>query len=282
MKADEVEFVAEVARAGAGLSVERDKLYVIESRLAPVARREGFGSIRDLLLAARHRREGKLMWAVVEAMAGGETSFFRDPAIFARFRDEMLPELARRRGRAPVRVWSAGCSTGEEPYTLAMFLLEEKDKLLAGWTFDILATDLNDNSLEAARAGIYGEYALRNTSDVLRRKYFKDAGDKKLQANDLLKAPIRFDRINLSDDSKMLFQKGIDVIFCCNVLIYFDLASKRRVVQHFYSNLLPGGYLFMGHAESLFQVNESFRLVHFLGTTAYSKPTALQAAGAKK
>jgi chemotaxis protein methyltransferase CheR len=87
---------------------------------------------------------------------------------------------------------------------------------------------------------------LRNTSDVLRRKYFKDVGDKKLQANDLLKAQIRFDRINLRDDNKMLFQKGMDVIFCCNVLIYFDLASKRRVVQHFYANLLPGGYLFWG------------------------------------
>ena len=89
-----------------------------------------------------------------------------------------------------------------------------------------------------------------------------------------LKSQIRFDRVNLSDDSKMLFQKGIDVIFCCNVLIYFDLASKRRVVQHFYSNLLPGGYLFLGHAESLFQVDDSFRLVHFPGTTAYWKPTA--------
>ncbi len=185
-------------------------------------------------------------------------------------------------GLKRLRFWCAGCSTGEEPHTLAMFLLEEKDKLLAGWTFDILATDLNDNSLEAARAGIYGEYALRNTSDTLRRKYFRDVGDKKLQANELLKAPIRFDRINLRDDNKMLFQKGIDVVFCCNVLIYFDLASKRRVVQHFYANLLPGGYLFLGHAESLFQVDESFRLVHFPGTTAYWKPKIAPAVGVKK
>ena len=119
---------------------------------------------------------------------------------------------------------------------LAMLLLEEKDKLLAGWTWEILATNLNDNSLETARAGIYGPYALRDTSARLRRKYFKDVGNNKLQANDLLKAQIRFDRVNLSDDRKILFRKGLDVIFCCNVLIYFDLASKRRVVQHFYSN----------------------------------------------
>ena len=166
--------------------------------------------------------------------------------------------------------------------TLAMFLLEEKEKLLAGWSVDILATDLNDNSLEAARAGIYGEYALRNTTPILRRKYFNDVGDKKLQANDLLKSQIRFDRLNLSDDSKMVFQKGIDVIFCCNVLIYFDLASKRRVVQHFFSDLLPGGYLFLGHAESLYQVDDSFRLVHFPGTTGYRKPISPTPAGGKK
>jgi chemotaxis methyl-accepting protein methylase len=99
---------------------------------------------------------------------------------------------------------------------------------------------LNDNSLETARAGIYGEYALRDTRGTLRRKYFKDIGDKKLQANDLLKARIRFDRVNLSDDSRMLFQKRLDIIFCCNVLIYFDQASKRRVVQHFIPVCCPG------------------------------------------
>jgi chemotaxis protein methyltransferase CheR len=163
-----------------------------------------------------------------------------------------------------------------------MVLNEQKDKQLAGWSFDILASDLNDNSLEKARAGIYGEYSLRSTSEVLRKKYFKDVGDKKLQVTEQLKSLIRFDRINLSDDSKMLFQKGIDIIFCCNVLIYFDLPSKRRVVQHFYSNLMPGGYLFLGHAESLFQVNETFRLVHFPGTTAYWKPAAAPAGGTSK
>jgi len=139
-------------------------------------------------------------------------------------------------------------------------------------SFDILATDLNTNSLETARAGVYGEYALRNTSELMRKKYFKDVGSNKLQASDLLKSQIRFDRVNLSDDDKMLFLKGMDIIFCCNVLIYFDLASKRRVVKHFYANLSAGGYFFMGHAESLFKVDDTFQLVHFPGTTAYWKP----------
>lgn len=141
-------------------------------------------------------------------------------------------------------------------------------------TFEILATDLNDNSLAAAKAGIYGEYALRNTSELLRKKYFTPVDGKRLQINDRLKALIRFDRVNLNDDSKMLFLKSIDIIFCCNVLIYFDLSSKRKVVQHYYSNLLPGGYLFLGQAESLFHVYDKFRLVHFPGAIGYWKPPA--------
>jgi chemotaxis protein methyltransferase CheR len=162
-----------------------------------------------------------------------------------------------------------------------MFLLEETQKQLAGWTFDILATDLNDNSLTVAKAGIYGEYALRNTSELLRKKYFKPVDDKRLQATDQLKSLIRFDRVNLNDDSKMTFLKGMDLIFCCNVLIYFDLASKRRVMQHFFSNLLPGAYLFLGSAESLYQVDDRFHLVHFPGAIGYWKPPTGYIAGAK-
>jgi chemotaxis protein methyltransferase CheR len=215
----------------------------------------------------------------------GETYMFRHPAQLDALRNVIFPQILEIKEASAVkrlRFWCAGCSTGEEPYTLAMVLNEQKDKQLAGWSFDILASDLNDNSLEKARTGIYGEYSLRSTSEVLRKKYFKDVGDKKLQVTEQLKSLIRFDRINLSDDSKMLFQKGIDIIFCCNVLIYFDLPSKRRVVQHFYSNLMPGGYLFLGHAESLFQVNDTFRLVHFPGTTAYWKPAAAPAGGTSK
>jgi chemotaxis protein methyltransferase CheR len=210
----------------------------------------------------------------------GETYMFRHPAQLNAMSTVILPQIMQSKtaiGLKRLRFWSAGCSTGEEPYTLAMFLLEEKQ--LAGWTFDILATDLNTNSLESSRAGVYGDYALRNTPEPLRRKYFKDAGDGKLEVNALLRSRVRFDRVNLNDDSKMVFLKGIDVIFCCNVLIYFDLVSKRRVVQHFYNNLLPGGYFFLGHAESLFQVDEAFRLVHFSGTTAYLKPAPGASAG---
>jgi chemotaxis protein methyltransferase CheR len=261
-----------------GIYHSEEKLYLLISRCERRMNAVRATSPAEYLehLTTRGNRDAELRLLLNEITIG-ETYMFRHPAQLNALHNVIVPQILKTKGSFGIkrlRFWCAGCSTGEEPHTLAMSLLEEKDKLLAGWTWDVLATDLNDNSLEAARAGIYGEYALRNTSDVLRRKYFKDVGNNKLQANDLLKAQIRFDRLNLRDDNKMLFQKGIDVIFCCNVLIYFDLASKRRVVQHFHANLLPGGYLFLGHAESLFQVDDSFRLVHFTGTTAYCKPTA--------
>ena len=213
----------------------------------------------------------------------GETYMFRHPAQLDAMSTVILPQIMKNKmalGLKRLRIWSAGCSTGEEPYTLAMFLNEEKQ--LAGWTYEILATDLNSRSIDASKAGVYGEYALRNISEPLRRKYFKDVGQGKLEVNDLLRSRVKFDRVNLSDDSRMVFLKGIDVIFCCNVLIYFDLASKRKVMQHFFSNLLPGGYLFLGHAESLYQVDDRFHLVHFPGTIGYWKPPIGYNGGGKK
>jgi chemotaxis protein methyltransferase CheR len=269
-----------------GIYQPEEKLYLLMSRCARRMGAVGAKTASEYLehLTIRGNREAELRLLLNEITIG-ETYMFRSPAQLEALRTVILPQLIQAKsamGFKRLRFWNAGCSTGEEPYTLAMFLLEESDKLLAGWTFDILATDLNDNSLETARAGIYGEYALRSTNEPLRKKYFKVHDEKRLQAGDQLKSKIRFDRVNLSDDSKMVFLKGMDVIFCCNVLIYFDLASKRRVVQHFHSNLLPNGYLFLGHAESLFQVDNSFRLVHFPGTTGYWKAPAGSTGGGKR
>jgi chemotaxis protein methyltransferase CheR len=196
----------------------------------------------------------------------GETCLFRSQSQLNALHNVILPEIAGERskiGLKRLKVWSAGCSTGEEPYTLAMFLLEEKEKLLKDWTFEIQASDLNDNSIEKAGAGVYGDYALRNTPEAFKRKYFVPANGTRLRVKDDVKARITFTRLNLNNDSRMLFMKGMDLIFCCNVLIYFDETSKKRVVQHFYSNLMPNGCFFLGQAESLFQVNNQFRLVSY-------------------
>ena len=206
----------------------------------------------------------------------GETSLFRSQPQLDALRKVVLPELmAERTGQVSkrLRIWSAGCSTGEESYTLAIAMLEESEKLLRGWRIEILATDLNDHSVETAKAGIYGDYALRNTDESYKRKYFEPAQDGKLQVRAEVKKLISFSRVNLQEDSKMLLMKGMDLIFCCNVLIYFDAISKTKVINHFYSNLNFGGYFFLGTSESLMKLNEQFHLIHFPGAIAYWKPS---------
>ena len=206
----------------------------------------------------------------------GETCLFRSQAQLDALRKVILPEIVAEKAKQitkRLRIWSAGCSTGEEPYTLAMNMLEESERLLKGWTVEIIATDLNDRSIETAKAGIYGDYALRNTSDLYRQKYFSIVDEKKLQVRPEVKKLITFSRLNLQDDSKMLFLKGIDLIFCCNVLIYFDAASKTKVVNNFFTNLNFGGYFFLGTSESLMKLNAEFHLIHFPGTIAYWKPS---------
>ena len=268
-----------------GIYQPEEKLYLLASRCARRMSAVKANTPAEYLehLTMRGNREVELRLLLNEITIG-ETFMFRSPPQLEALRSVILPQILKAKsamGFKRLHLWSAGCSTGEEPYTLAMFLLEESEKQLAGWTFDVLATDLNDNSLEAAKAGIYGEYALRSTTELLRKKYFKAHDEKRLQATDQLKSVIRFDRVNLNDDGKMTFLKGMDLIFCCNVLIYFDLSSKRKVMQHFHSNLLPGGYLFLGHAESLYQVDDRFHLVHFPGTIGYWKPPAGYVAGGK-
>jgi chemotaxis protein methyltransferase CheR len=268
-----------------GIYQPEEKLYLLASRCARRMSEIGVKTPAEYLehLTRRGNQETELRLLLNEITIG-ETYMFRSPPQLEALRTVILPQLVSAKsalGFRRLRLWSAGCSTGEEPYTLAMFLLEESPKLLAGWTFDILAIDLNDRSLATAKEGIYGEYALRNTTDLLRRKYFKPHDEKRLQVTDQLKSLVRFDRVNLNDDSKMTFLKGMDLIFCCNVLIYFDLASKRRVIQHFYANLLPGGYLFLGQAESLHQVDSRFQLMHFPGAIGYWKTPPGYNAGGK-
>ncbi|MFY9682364.1 MAG: protein-glutamate O-methyltransferase CheR [Candidatus Sulfotelmatobacter sp.] len=226
-------------------------------------------------LTAQPNRDGELRQLLNEITIG-ETCLFRSQPQLDALRKVILPELVAEKTKQitkRLRIWSAGCSTGEESYTLAMNLLEENERLLKGWTVEILATDLNDRSVETAKAGIYGDYALRSTTDYFRRKYFAIVDEKKLQVRPEVKKLVSFSRLNLQDDSKMLFMKGMDLIFCCNVLIYFDGASKSKVINHFFSNVNFGGYLFLGISESLMKLNDQFHLVHFPGAIGYWKPS---------
>jgi chemotaxis protein methyltransferase CheR len=226
-------------------------------------------------LTAQPFRDAELRELLNEVTIG-ETCLFRSQPQLDALRKVILPEIVAEKTKQitkRLRIWSAGCSTGEESYTLAMNMLEESERLLKGWTVEILATDLNDRSVETAKAGIYGEYALRNTTDYYKRKYFSMLDEKRLEVRPEVKKLVTFSRLNLQDDSRMLFMKGMDLIFCCNVLIYFDGASKSKVINHFFSNLNFGGYFFLGTSESLMKLNDQFRLIHFPGTIGYGKPS---------
>ncbi len=211
--------------------------------------------------------------ALLNEITIGETCFFRNQPQLDALRQIVIPKVLQARSKLPqrrLRVWSAGCSTGEEPYTLSMLMLEEARGRLKDWTVEILATDLNERSLTYARNAIYGAHSTRHLAPYYRQKYFSPVADQ-LQLRTVARGSVTFSRLNLSDDVRMTFMKNLDVVFCCNVLIYFDLASKRRVIQHLYNNLQPGGYLFLGHSESLYKVSDEFQLVHLPGATAYVK-----------
>ncbi len=260
-----------------GIYKSEEKLYLLAAGCERRMKQLAAKSPREYWdhLTAHPSRDGELRQLLNEITIG-ETCLFRSPPQLDALRKVILPEIVAEKTKQitkKLRIWSAGCSTGEESYTLAMNMLEENAGLLKGWTVEILATDLNDRSVETAKAGVYGDYALRGTPDYFKRKYFSVVDEKKLEVRPEVKKLVAFSRLNLQDDSRMLFMKGLDLIFCCNVLIYFDGPSKSKVIDHFFSNLNFGGYFFLGTSESLLNLNDKFHLVHFPGAIAYWKPS---------
>jgi chemotaxis protein methyltransferase CheR len=259
----------------AGIYQPDDKIHFVEERVLRRMRLRRLDTIAGYFdtLTVKAERDAELR-ELLNEITVGETCLFRSAPQLDALTNFVLQELTRVRShmaQRKLRIWSAGCSTGEEAYTLALVLMEEFTAKYPGWSFDLTATDLNESALTSAKEGIYGEYAMRNVPALFRQKYFVPM-DGKFQVKDEVKARVSFARLNLVDDTKMLFMKGMNIISCCNVLIYFDVNSKRRVVQHFFSNLLPGGYLLLGHSESLYGFSTQLRLVHFPQATAYFRP----------
>ena len=258
----------------AGIFQPDNKLRFLEDRCVKRMQAVGVKSFREYYecLTIKPIRQAELI-SLLNEITVGETCFFRNQPQLDAIRNLVIPRIVEARAKMALRhlrIWSAGCSTGEEPYTLAMMMTEEIVGRMKGWTFEITATDLNERSVAHAKQGIYGNYSTRNLTQYFRQKYFTPRGEL-LQVNSEMKSCISFQRLNLLDDSRMAFMKGIDLVMCCNVLIYFDAMSKKRVIQHFYNNLLPHGYLFLGHSESLYGVTDDFQLVHLPSATAYVK-----------
>lgn len=266
--------IRDVIYKAAGIFQADNKMHFLEDRCRKRMQALGVGSLPEYheCLTSRPMRHAELV-SLLNEITIGETCFFRHRPQLEAIRKIVLPRIMEAKAKISFRslkIWSAACSTGEEPYTLAMILLEEAQTQLKGWTFEVIATDLNENSLALAQEGCYGDYSVRNTDAQVLRRFFT-RGNEKFRIKPEVKSVVNFKRVNLFDDSRMMFMKGMDLILCCNVLIYFNANSKQRVIQHFFNNLLEHGYLFLGHAESLFGISDDFQLVHLPMTTAYMK-----------
>lgn len=258
-----------------GIYFQASKKYFLESRIVNRMTEAGTLTPAEYISLLGNTVRGKEeLKKLLNDITTNETCFFRNISQLTALEQKLLPELIDTKGKAgyrKLRIWSAGSSSGEEAYTLAMLLLEKFSTLLKGWIIEIIGTDINEEVLAQARTGMYAPYAVRNTPEPYRKKYFTvDAGGKFILSPEVKKL-VTFSSLNLYDDSKMLFMKSFDFIFCANVLIYFDTTSKSKVVQHFYNNLQPYGCFFVGQAESLHGVNDKFKAVHFPGGFVYKK-----------
>ena len=247
MKPEDIETVRALVHARSGVVIDPEKIYQIETGLAPVARRAGFASLPDLIQAIRARRDERLLWAATEALTSSETSFFRDRAPFRAFREEILPALVERRGDKPIRVWCSACGTGQEPYSLAMIIDEEQTKLNA--KVDLFASDLSERSLERAQSGVYSQFEVQRGLPIrLLVRYFEKL-DERWTLSPRIRDMVRWRRINLLADLRSLGR--FDVIFCRNVISSFDESTRSRVLEQLANALPEDGWLVLGADETI-------------------------------
>jgi chemotaxis protein methyltransferase CheR len=250
------EYLRKLLKERSGLELSADKQYLVESRLVPLARKAGLGGIPDLVAKMKSGAEA-LTTEVVEAMTTNETFFFRDKIPFDHLRDTILPlMLQSRASRRSLRIWSAACSTGQEPYSIAM-CLKEKGAALAGWRIEIVGTDLSQEVLEKSRAGIYSQFEVQRGLPIqLLVKYFTQSGEL-WQISPEIRGMVQHRQLNLLQDFSHLGK--FDVIFCRNVLIYFDQDTKINVFERLARSLEPDGMLMLGAAESVVGITDAFR-----------------------
>lgn len=257
MKAEDFTLFQKLVKDRSGLILSEDKAYLLESRLMPVARKWSLKGLEEVAAAVRLKKDEKLIHDITEAMTTNESSFFRDSRPFDQFRDTVLPQMLKSRASTRrIRIWSAACSSGQEAYSLAMLLQEHKTQL-QGWTIEIVGTDLSGEILDKARAGLYTQFEVqRGLPITLLVKYFTQVGDK-WQISEDLKKMVSFKEFNLLNDMKLLGR--FDIVFCRNVLIYFDQPTKARVLDSI-SQLMPDdGVLYLGGAETVLGITERFK-----------------------
>lgn len=274
LDAEEFRRFRDLIHRHSGIYLEESKLDSLRISLVTRATRLGYGTFGEYYdVLDRDEREFNELLNLVTI---NETSFFRFPAQFDALRDQVLPEImaSRPAGKRDLRVWSAGCSTGEEPYTLSMLTLDMALGI-SGWNPQILGTDVSTKALGRARAGVYGRRAMMNVAPDVVERHFDPTPAGDFRVNDRVRSQVDFGYQNLIKEPYPLSLMGNwDVIFCRNVTIYFRIESTRRVVRNFYDSLNDGGYLFIGHSETLTSISDDFEALEVGGVFLYRKPPA--------
>ncbi len=259
MTPHDYDFLRKCLKERSGLVLSADKQYLVESRLLPVARKAGLTTLGELVGLMRGAHDPVLMTTVVEAMTTNESFFFRDKAPFEHFRTTIMPALieARRPARS-IRIWCAASSTGQEPYSLAM-CLKDIERDIPGWRIELLATDISGEVLEKARQGIYSQFEVQRGLPIqLLVKHFTRSGEF-WQIAPELRAMVRYRQLNLLTDFSQL--GTFDLVFCRNVLIYFDAETKTDVLNRIARVTAPDGYLVLGAAETVVGLTDRFKMV---------------------
>lgn len=259
-----------------GIFFAENKMYLLESRLSNRLNELGFMSYDDYYFFLKYGNEDskKELIHLLDVVTTNETSFFRNPPQLDAFKIILQKNYINNHNNnpliTPIKIWSAACSTGEEPYTLAIMILEMIESTRKDIPFIIYATDISHRVLESAKKGIYGPYSVRNMDERITQKYFVKKGDS-YAIKENIKRFIKFEHMNLIDSDSYKRFRFMDMIFCRNVLIYFDEKAKKKVIDHLYESLKPGGFLTIGHAESLHNISRAFKPIMFPGAIAYQK-----------
>ncbi|MBK8160573.1 MAG: protein-glutamate O-methyltransferase [Rhodospirillaceae bacterium] len=259
MTITDFDFICQILKTRSGLLLTNDKAYLLESRLLPVARKWKLATFDDLVRLIRTKNDEAVIRDVVEAMTTNESFFFRDTKPFDQFKQICLPALIKARASSKsIRIWSAACSSGQEGYSLAM-ILSEMGAQLAGWKIEIVGTDLSGEILQRAKDGLYSQFEVQRGLPIpLLVKYIQQTGDR-WKISDAIRSKVQFREWNLLNDPSPLGK--FDIVFCRNVLIYFDQPTKTKVLAGIAKQMPEDGYLFLGGAETVLGISDKFQLL---------------------
>ena len=254
-----------------GLSFNESSRFFLEKRIESRMAARQIQSASSYLQCLLYDSEREKEWeSLISVITTNETYFMREMRQLDCFRREILPAISKNwsMGRK-LRIWSAGCSSGEEPYSLAILIRESGEVMLD--QVEIYATDINARVLTKAKEGVYSENSFRAVDEPFKRKWFSEVSAGRYQISEELRRAVTFGKFNLFDADRYAFLTPFDVIFCRNVIIYFDIEAKIRVVDSFYNKMRPGGFLLLGHSESLISITDKFKLIHLGGDLVYIK-----------